>query len=60
MYKRQVDSYEVNFSIIDFNTGETVFEGPTVNVIENGVFQESVYRSAPYFDLRIDGITELN
>ena len=57
---KTVDSYEVNFSIIDFNTGETVFEGPTVNVIENGVFQESVYRAAPYFDLRIDGITELN
>lgn len=28
--------------------------------IQNGVFVESVIRSAPYFDLRIDGITELN
>ncbi len=28
--------------------------------IKNGVFEESVIRSAPYFDLRIDGITELN
>ena len=28
-------------------------------VIENGVFKESKFRSAPYFDLRIDGITEL-
>ncbi|MCR5647659.1 MAG: BMP family ABC transporter substrate-binding protein [Acholeplasmatales bacterium] len=28
-------------------------------VIEGGVFKESVYRSAPYFDIRIDGITEL-
>ena len=28
--------------------------------IKDGVFQESVLRSAPYFDLRIDGITELN
>lgn len=26
--------------------------------IVNGVFEESVIRSAPYFDLRIDGITE--
>ena len=27
---------------------------------EDGAFQESVLRSAPYFSLRIDGITELN
>ena len=57
---KTIDSYEVNFSIIDFTTGDVVFEGPTVDVIENGVFQESVHRAAPYFDLRIDGITELN
>ena len=55
-----VESYDVNFSIIDFSTGSVVFEGPTENVISDGVFQESLYRSAPYFDLRIDGITELN
>ena len=29
-------------------------------VISNGVFMESKFRSAPYFDIRIDGITELN
>jgi len=28
--------------------------------IKDGIFEESVIRSAPYFDLRIDGITELN
>lgn len=28
--------------------------------VENGVFYESKLRSAPYFGLRIDGITELN
>ena len=28
--------------------------------IEDGAFVESVLRSAPYFSLRIDGITELN
>ncbi len=55
-----VESYDVDFSIIDFATGDVVFEGPTENVIADGAFQESVYRSAPYFDLRIDGITELN
>ena len=29
-------------------------------VVENGVFQESKFRSAPYFDIQIDGITLLN
>lgn len=29
-------------------------------VVLNGVFLESAYRSAPYFDLQIDGITLLN
>ena len=28
--------------------------------ISDGYFHESEYRSAPYFDLRIDGITEQN
>ena len=35
------------------------FVGET-EVIANGYFHESEYRSAPYFDLRIDGITEFN
>ena len=35
----------------DIDTGEAIVDG---------VFQESVLRSAPYFGLRIDGITELN
>lgn len=34
--------------------------GDSGEAIENGVFMESVFRSAPYFDIRIDGITELN
>ena len=29
-------------------------------VIENGIFEESKFRSGPYFDLKIDGITLLN
>ena len=29
-------------------------------VVANGVFEESKYRSAPYFDVRIDGIHEIN
>ena len=35
------------------------FAGET-EVIMGGVFMESFYRSAPYFDLRIDGITEVS
>ena len=34
--------------------------GDTGEAIENGVFYESKLRSAPYFGLRIDGITQLN
>ena len=34
------------------------FEGET-EVISGGIFKESFFRSAPYFDLRIDGITEI-
>ena len=30
------------------------------DVVEDGAFKESKFRSAPYFDLRIDGITLLN
>ena len=33
---------------------------PDTEVIENGVFFESKFRSAPYFDLRLDGITLVN
>lgn len=32
------------------------FEGDT-EVIKDGIFEESTYRSAPYFDIDIDGIT---
>lgn len=33
---------------------------PDTEVVENGYFNESAKRSAPYFDVRIDGITELD
>lgn len=33
---------------------------PDTEVISDGYFHESEYRSAPYFDLRIDGITTLD
>lgn len=50
---KQLTSYEAD--VDDF--GDFV---PETEVISNGYFHESEYRSAPYFDLRIDGITELN
>ena len=33
---------------------------PDTEAIENGVFKESFHRSAPYFDIKIDGIRLLN
>ena len=36
------------------------FVNDTGEAIVDGAFQESVLRSAPYFSLRIDGITEIN
>ena len=36
------------------------FQGDEGEAIEDGIFHESTLRSAPYFSLRIDGISELN
>ena len=33
---------------------------PETNVISDGYFHESEYRSAPYFDIDIDGITNID
>ncbi len=33
---------------------------PDTEVVEDGAFQESIKRSAPYFDLKIDGINLLD
>ena len=50
---KQVESYQAD---VDTDANYT----PDTEVIENGAFQESKFRSAPYFDLRIDGITLLD
>ena len=42
----------------DVDTDEA-FAGDT-EVVENGIFQESKFRSAPYFDIEIDGIALLD
>ena len=50
---KKLDSYQA-----DVDTDEAYT--PDTEVIEDGYFHESEKRSAPYFDLRIDGITLLN
>ena len=49
---QKLTSYKADVDDDGTFTGET-------EVIKDGYFHESEYRSAPYFDLRIDGITEL-
>ena len=49
-----------NFST--WNSDYTAYQyiGAELECIKDGYFHESEFRSAPYFELRIDGITELN
>lgn len=55
-------SCKEDLSFYDFSTGTPVlvYEGEAVEAITDGYFAESTFRSAPYFNVRIDGITELN
>ena len=50
---KELDSYKA-----DVDTDENYT--PDTEVISDGYFHESEYRSAPYFDLRIDGIKLLD
>ena len=50
---KALDSYQAD---VDTDANYT----PDTEVITDGYFHESEYRSAPYFDLQIDGITLLN
>ncbi len=54
----QKDGAEVASYMADVDTDDAFT--PDTEAIENGVFTESTKRSAPYFDLRIDGISLLN
>lgn len=56
----KVESHEFDFSTMNADFSAVLYEGPTEEVITDGYFSESTFRSAPYFDLRIDGIKELN
>ena len=53
-----VDGKTVTSYMADVDTDEA-YTGDT-EVVSDGYFHESEYRSAPYFDLRIDGITLLD
>ena len=50
---KNIDSYMAD---VDTDPNYT----PDTEVVENGYFNESAKRSAPYFDLKIDGITLLD
>ncbi|MDO4308388.1 MAG: BMP family ABC transporter substrate-binding protein [Eubacteriales bacterium] len=56
----QVTSAECDMSFMDYTSDPptAIYEGETVEAIKDGYFAESEFRSAPYFALRIDGITE--
>ncbi|MBQ9767483.1 MAG: BMP family ABC transporter substrate-binding protein [Lachnospiraceae bacterium] len=54
----KVTSCKVDMSFMDFATMTAIYEGEVVECIENGAFEESSFRSAPYFSIRIDGIVE--
>lgn len=47
-----------DMSFMDWSTMTPIYQGETVEAIKDGYFAESTFRSAPYFALRIDGITE--
>ena len=49
-----------DFSTMNSDYTAVQYVGENIQVITDGYFHESLYRSAPYFGLRIDGITELN
>ncbi len=53
-----VDGKTLDSYMADVDTDEAYT--PDTEVISDGYFHESEFRSAPYFDLRIDGITLLN
>ena len=53
-----VNGAAVTTYLADVDT-DAAYTGDT-EVIADGYFHESEYRSAPYFDLRIDGITDLS
>ncbi len=56
----KIDSHIFNTSTMNSDYSAVLYEGTDFECIQDGAFRESEVRSAPYFDLRIDGITELS
>ncbi|MDD5900738.1 MAG: BMP family ABC transporter substrate-binding protein [Lachnospiraceae bacterium] len=54
----KVTSCKVDLSFMDFATMTAIYKGDVVECIKDGAFEESEFRSAPYFSIRIDGIVE--
>ena len=57
------DTFTVNGEALSSYTADVDTDDaytPDTEVISDGYFHESEYRSAPYFDIMIDGITTLN
>lgn len=50
---------EVDMTIMDWATMTVAYEGQKYEAIVDGAFAESEFRSAPYFAMCIDGITEI-
>lgn len=57
-----ISNAQVDLSYYDFSGSEptVLYAGETKEAIINGYFSESTLRSAPYFSLKIDGITVSN
>ena len=55
----KLTSAEVDMTIMDWATMTVAYEGQKYEAIVDGAFAESEFRSAPYFAMCIDGITEI-
>ena len=57
---KEVTTAPIDLTYYDYSgdTPKVIYQGETKEAITDGYFTESTLRSAPYFSLRIDGITE--
>ncbi len=56
---KKIDSYTANVNSNDDDPANGKYV-PDTEAVEDGIFYESKHRSAPYFDMEIDGITLLD
>lgn len=57
---KPVTTAPIDLSFMDYSGDQpkVIYQGETKEAVADGYFSESTLRSAPYFSLRIDGITE--